>query len=126
MISKLVSLYDFEKQEGISHCKLGGGDFMLQKGWETSPPTIENTLNQLYLISAREKVKCSFEEYLQLIEKEFSQTTIDKNQSQFILNVRGRVPMQMIDIDAGINLGKSLINNRNQQHSVGISKIKMK
>ncbi|MBR2301010.1 MAG: hypothetical protein IKA41_03560, partial [Bacteroidaceae bacterium] len=34
MIAKLVSLYDFEKGQGIASCKLGGGDFMLPKGWE--------------------------------------------------------------------------------------------
>lgn len=31
MIAKLVSLYDFEKKQGIINCKLGGGDFMLPK-----------------------------------------------------------------------------------------------
>lgn len=40
IIAKLVILYDFETQEGISSCKLGGGDFMLPKGWEKENPTI--------------------------------------------------------------------------------------
>ncbi len=106
MIAKLVSLYDFEKQEGISCCKLGGGDFMLPKGWEEEICTIENTLGQLYLIAARKKVKCSFEEYLQIIRNEFSKATITENQSQLIINLRGRVPMQIVDIEAGIKLGR--------------------
>lgn len=118
MIAKLVSLYDFEKQEGISCCKLGGGDFMLPKGWETEAPTIENTLGQLYFIAARKKVKCSFEDYLQIIRNEFSRATINENQSQLIINLRGRVPMQIVDIDAGINLGKSLIDTQGEQSLV--------
>lgn len=115
MIAKLVSLYDFEKQEGVSCCKLGGGDFMLPKGWEAEVPSIENTIGQLYLIAARKKVKCSFEDYLQIIRNEFSRATIIENQSQLIINLRGRVPMQIVDIDAGINLGKSLINTQGEQ-----------
>ena len=115
MIAKLVSLYDFEKQEGISCCKLGGGDFMLPKGWETETPTIENTLDQLYLIAARKKVKCTFEEYLQIIRTEFSRSTIRENQSQLILNLRGRVPMQVDDIESGINLGRSIIDSKNNR-----------
>lgn len=116
MIAKLVSFYDFDKQEGISCCKLGGGDFMLPKGWENETPTIENTLNQLYFIAARKKVKCSFEEYLQLIRNEFSRATINENQSKLIINLRGRVPMTVSSIEAGIKLGKFLVNQKEQPY----------
>jgi len=109
MIAKLVSLYDFEKQEGISSCKLGGGDFMLPKGWEKEKPTIENTLNNLYLIAAREKVKCSFDEYISIIKNEFSRATINENQKDLIMNLRGRVPMQISEIEYGILLGQAII-----------------
>ncbi len=50
MIAKLVSFYNFSEQTGISKCKLGGGDFMLPKGWENDEPTIDNTLNNLFFI----------------------------------------------------------------------------
>jgi len=109
MIAKLVSLYDFDKQEGISQCKLGGGDFMLPKGWENEIPTIENTLNNLYLIAARNKIKCSFDEYIEIIKSEFSRTTIKEDQSQLLINLRGRVPMKVSNIEVGINLGINLI-----------------
>ena len=56
MIAKIVSLYDFEKGQGVASLKLGGGDFMLPKGWENKKPTIKNTINNLYFISAREMV----------------------------------------------------------------------
>lgn len=118
MIAKLVSLYDFKKQEGISCCKLGGGDFMLSKGWENEIPTIENTLSQLYLIAAREKVNCSFEESLQLIKDEFSRRTISEVQSQIIINLRGRVPMKVSDIDNGIELGKTIIANQGKKQLI--------
>ena len=112
MIAKLVSLYDFDKREGISACKLGGGDFMLPKGWERQKPTVEDTLKNLYLIAAREKVKCSFEEYLSIIRDEFSRRTITENQKDLIMNLRGRVPMQTEDIEAGIKLGQSIIQGK--------------
>lgn len=124
MIAKLVSLYDFENQEGISSCKLGGGDFMLPKGWEKEKPTIENTLENLYLIAAREKVKCSFEEYISILKDEFSRTTINENQNNLIINLRGRVPMQIADIEYGIQLGQAIINSK--QSSTNSVKIKIK
>lgn len=112
MIAKLVSFYDFEKNEGIAECKLGGGDFMLPKGWELEIPTIENTLNNLYFIAARDKVSCSFEEYTEILLDEFSKRTIDEDEGKFIINKRGRVPMNIIDIQNGIELGKKIIEDR--------------
>lgn len=113
MIAKLISFYDFDKKEGISYCKLGGGDFMLPKGWEANTPTIESTLNELYFIAARKKVACSFEEYIQIIREEYSRATINENQDQLIINLRGRVPMEISDIEEGIQLGKSIIKQKN-------------
>lgn len=118
MIAKLVSLYNFEKKEGICSCKLGGGDFMLPKGWEDETLTIENTLNNLYLIAAREKIKCEFEDYLLVLKNEFSRTTIKEKQENLIVNLRGRVPMQISDIEFGIELGKKMIENKS------VSKVK--
>lgn len=109
MIAKLVSLYDFQKQEGISACKLGGGDFMLPKGWETEELTVSNTLESLYLIAARDKIKCAFEDYLQIIRDEFSKVTINTCQEELLLNLRARVAMSREAIEQGITLGKSII-----------------
>jgi len=112
MIAKLVSFYDFLNNEGIVSCKLGGGDFMLPKGWELEQPTIENTLNNLYFIAAREKLNCSFDEYTELLIQEFSKRTIGEDEDKFIINKRGRVPMNIIDIQNGIELGKKIIEDR--------------
>ena len=119
MIAKLVSLYDFEKGQGIASCKLGGGDFMLPKGWEKETPTIQGTLKNLYLIAAREMLDCSFEDYLDIIRSEFSRRTITENQDELLLNLRGRVPMQLEDIESGIELGKKIIAKRTTENQAG-------
>lgn len=115
MIAKLVSFFDFKNNEGIKGCKLGGGDFMLLKGWELQVPTIENTLENLYFIAARDKIHCSFEEYLNIIRKEFSRRTINESQEQLVMNLRGRVAMSPEDIESGIKLGQQLIETRNNK-----------
>ena len=121
MIAKLVSLYNFEKGQGIASCKLGGGDFMLPKGWEHEPLTIKNTLKSLYLIAAREMLQCSFDEYLDIIRNEFSRSTINENQDELLVNVRGRVPMNSNDIENGIELGKKIIAKRTAENKSGCS-----
>lgn len=113
MIAKLVSLYDEELQEGISSCKLGGGDFMLTKGWEENrTPTIKDTLESIYLIAARDKISCSLDEYITLVLNEFTQRTIGLEQNKFLLNHRARVPMNRQDVEMGIEIGKEIIKNR--------------
>ena len=118
MIAKLLNYYDFDKNEGISKCKLGGGDFMLPKGWENETPTIENTLDNLYFIAAREKIKCTFEEYISIIIKEFSKVTINELEKDLTINIRGRVPMTKEDIKRGIKLGLELIKNRTKIYPI--------
>lgn len=110
MIAKLVSLYNPTLQEGLAQCRLGGGDFILPKNWEQQPPTIENTLNNLQLIAARQTISCPLEIYEQLLINEFSQTTIEKE--GFVINDRGRVPMNICDIQNGIELGEMLLNQQ--------------
>lgn len=111
MIAKLVSMYNTKTQEGLGMCKLGGGDFMLPKGWEEMTPTIDNTLSNLYFIAAREKIHCSLEEYKDLLLKEFSTVTITKGENVKV-NHRGRVAMKKEDIIAGINLGLHMLQRK--------------
>lgn len=85
---------------------------MLPKGWELESPTIENTLSNLYLIAAREKINCSFEDYLDIIKEEFSKSTINENQNNLFINKRARVSMSPEDIEAGIELGKKSIKTK--------------
>ena len=112
VIAKLISLYDLETGTGISNCKLGGGDFMLEKGWEDEKLSISNTLNSLYLIAARSTIKCSLPTYLDIIRDEFSKATINGKEKNLLLNLRGRVPMDKDDIELGIELGTKLLKNK--------------
>ena len=76
------------------------------------PSSFENIFNKLYLIAAREKIKCSYEQYISIIREEFSRATIYEDSKNLIINLRGRVPMQIEDIDFGIKLGKAIINSK--------------
>lgn len=116
MIAKLISLFDVENNQGIGACKIGGGDFMLPKGWEKTPPTFENVLDNLYLIAAREKIDCTVDEYLEIIRAEFSRRTIGENQNKLLINHRGRVPMKIEDIELGIEMGLVMLENRLSKH----------
>jgi len=119
MIAKLVSYYDAESGQGLSECKLGGGDFVLAKGWENEDLTESSILNNLYLIAGREKITCSFDQYLDLLRGEFSRKTIDDEKNPPVINIRGRVPMTTEQIERGISLGMELISNKNN-HAVGV------
>lgn len=119
MIAKIVSLFDFNKSQGIGACKLGGGDFMLPKGWEMIKPTFENTFDKLYLIAAREMIECSFDEYLEILRTEFSRVTINENQDELLVNIRGRVAMNLKDIERGIEIGKQIIEKRTGKNQIG-------
>jgi len=60
----------------------------------------------------REKIKCSLEEYCNIIREEFSKITITEDQSKLKINHRGRVPMSISQIEEGIRLGKELLEKR--------------
>lgn len=121
MIAKLVSFYDLQKNQGIAACKLGGGDFMLPKGWEKKENiSLKDTLNSLYFIACREKIDCSFAEYLDIIRDEFSRATIRENQNSLKLNHRGRVPMRREYIEQGIALGKKLLQANQNTNNIEI------
>lgn len=115
MIAKLVSFYDFEKNQGVACCKLGGGDFMLPKGYEDRACSIDNILDSLYFISAREMIGLPFEDYLNVLRNEFSRSTINEDQDRLLVNIRGRVPMRKEDIEQGIKLGKEIISQREDE-----------
>lgn len=108
MIAKLVYLYDEKSQKGIGDAKLGGGDFILPKGWEDEEPCEKYTLDNLYLTAARSMIECSLDEYLDILRDEFSRRTIEENQSSLKVNHRGRVAMSIEEIEEGIELGLKL------------------
>ena len=109
IIAKLISCFDLDNNMGISKVEVIGGDFILQKGWEKQEPTYENTLNSLMLISARDSIHCSLEEYIDLIKKEFPLKTkhLDdyKANNNYVLNTCCEIPFTEQEICKGIELG---------------------
>ena len=112
MIANLVRLYDDENKQGLGACKIGGGDFILDKSWDTSAKDIDDTLESMKLIAAREMVQMSFDDYLQQLLTEFSERTyyrnIEDRDPNILINHKNRIPMTFEEIGEGIELGKSL------------------
>ena len=112
MIANLVRLYDDENNQGIGSCKIGGGDFILDKSWDTSKKDIGATLEKMKLIAAREMIHMSFDDYTQQLLLEFSKKTyyrnIEDRNPSILINHKNRVPMSFEEIGEGIELGKRL------------------
>lgn len=112
MIALLIMFYDDEKKLGLSACKIGGGDFMLEKGYENDEITHKNILKRMKLISAREFIPISLDDYIERIRIEFAKKTYynskeDRDKS-ILINHKARVPMLSEDIETGIQLGLKL------------------
>lgn len=112
MIANLVRLYDEEKQQGIGSCKIGGGDFILEKSWDESERTIDATLDKMKLIAAREMIPMSLSDYEQQLLIEFSERTyyrrLEDRDPSILINHKNRIPMSYDEIGEGIELGRQL------------------
>ena len=110
-MGKLV-LYNSDAGFGIGSCKIGGGDFILQKGYEDDVRTPQNIIKKMKLTAARNFLKVSLEHYIELIRKEFVQKTyynfIEERDPSILINWKFRVPMNTEEIEAGIQLGLKL------------------
>lgn len=54
MIAMLIKFFDNKNNLGMGACRLGGGDFVLEKRFENEPITYENISKRMKLIAARE------------------------------------------------------------------------
>lgn len=115
MIASLVSLYNDKEKLGLASCKIGGGDFILEKEWDSKPHTIENTLNRMHLIAARKLISIEIEDYIDLLRQEFSRSTYYRNllekDPSILINQKNREPMMQEAIEDGIALGLKLRKN---------------
>lgn len=112
IIANLIRLYDVDKNLGLAECKIGGGDFILEKEYDNEPHTEINTLKRMHLIAARKLINIELKEYIKLIKKEFRLVTYyrdiqEKNQS-IIINDKNRIAMTRESIEDGIKLGLKL------------------
>lgn len=119
MIAMLVKFFDDKNNLGIGACRLGGGDFILEKGFEDEKITHENILKRMKLIAARELLPMSLEEYVNRIKEEFSKRTYYKTEEErdktVLINHKGRTPMSSEQIQSGIELGYELRERQKKQ-----------
>ncbi len=111
IIAMLIKLFDNKNNLGIGGCRVGGGDFMLEKGFEDGAITYENILKRLKLIAARELVPMSLNEYVNKLKEEFSKRTYYKTEERdktTIINHKARAAMSLKEIQTGIELGYKL------------------
>lgn len=112
MIANLVRLYDEENGQGIGACKIGGGDFILEKSWSDSSRSIDETLDKMKLIAAREMIPMSLSDYEQQLLIEFSERTyyrrLEDRDPNVLINHKNRIPMTYGEIGNGIELGRQL------------------
>lgn len=113
MVSALVSLYDDERKLGLSECRLDGGDFMLEKGFERDNLDIENILKNMKLIAARNLVEMSLEEYISQMKREL----LGKEEKNIILGKKIKCPMTEKEVDEGIQYGLKL-RNKNKENQI--------
>ena len=104
MVSALVSLYNDDRKLGLSECRLDGGDFMLEKGFESENLDIENILKNMKLIAARNMIEMSLEEYISQMRREL----LGKEEINIILGKRINCAMTEKEVEEGIQNGLEL------------------
>lgn len=119
MIALLVNFFDTKNNLGIGACRLGGGDFILEKGYENEKITYENILKRMKLIAARELIPISFDEYLKRLKEEFSIRTYYRSEEErdksILINHKSRIPMSLEEIENGIKIGYKLREEQNKE-----------
>ncbi len=112
MVANLILLYNQDENLGLAACKIGGGDFILEKEYDKETHTIENTLKRMHLIAARELISLDLNSYIYLLRSEFNQTTyynkISERNHHILINHKNRIPMPREAIEDGIQLGLRL------------------
>lgn len=112
MIALLVKMYDQKNKQGIAACKIGGGDFILEKGYEEESLTNENILKRMKLIAARDMASMSLDDYIETLRREFSKRTYYRTEAQrdksILVNHKSRIPMSQEEIEKGIEIGLKL------------------
>lgn len=112
IVANLIRLYDYDKKLALAECKIGGGDFILEKEYDTEPHTEENILRRMKLIAARKLINIELKDYIELLRKELSKRTyyrsLSERDNSILVNIKNRVPMSKEAIEDGIKLGLSL------------------
>lgn len=112
IVANLIRLYDYDKKLALAECKIGGGDFIIEKEYDTEPHTEETILRRMKLIAARKLINIELKDYIELLRKELSKRTyyrsLSERDNSILVNIKNRVPMSKEAIEDGIKLGLSL------------------
>lgn len=115
IIANLIRLYDYERKLALAECKIGGGDFIMEKSFDTIPHTEENALSRMHLIAARKLINIELSDYITLLKEEFKKityyNTLNQRDYTTIVNIKNRTPMSSKAIEDGISLGLNLRKN---------------
>lgn len=105
IVAMLVKLYDEENNQGLSKCRLDGGDFMLLKGYEYNDMSFENIMNSIKLIAARKLIPISLDDYIERIRIELSGQDCNE---MLVLGGKLKQPFTIEEIEDGIEKGLEL------------------
>ena len=115
MIANIIKLYNKEENLGIGDIKFTSGDFILQKEWSNEIVTLDSTLRNMKLITARKFVNIPIDKYIDILKKELTMITYYKNKYQkddsILISQKLKVPMNKEEIEEGISLGLKLREN---------------
>ena len=112
IVASLIKLFDEKNNLGLASCKIGGGDFILEKGFDNLPHTETNAINNIHLTAARNLINIDLKEYIKLLRKELVQRTYYNSEEyrdkSILINLKNRAPMSIEAIEDGIDLGLKL------------------
>lgn len=116
IIATLIRLYDEEHKLALAECRIGGGDFILEKEFDNVIHSEENILKHLRLIAARKLITIELKEYFEILKHEFTKRTyyhyLSDKDPNILVNVKNRIPMEKEAIEDGITLGLKLRRNQ--------------
>lgn len=115
MVALLIKVYD--GKQGVSRISLGGGDFMLEKGFENYDINFENILKRMKLIAARSLVEMELEDYINVLKQELSGKIKDDYKMKIIGEKLTR-PLELHEIEEGIKLGLELREKNKMKEKV--------
>jgi hypothetical protein len=109
IISLLVNYYDQEQGKWLAKTEVSGSDFLLTRKFNHKDP--ETVQDNLKIIWARDSIKTSLDEYLDILRKEFTKGT--HRNGKELVNYRSEESMTPEEIEKGIELWLLLREKQN-------------
>ena len=113
IVCNLVKLYNTKKEIALGNCNLKSGDFILEKKWSYTNKTLQNTMNNMKLIAARDTIDISLKDYINELRKQlkkYTRSSIKNNIKYNVINENSRFMMSEDAVENGIKLGLKNLN----------------